>query len=172
MFLLLQETRYVSWNICFCFFIFVSFLFIRNMFLICFCSFSFLLASCLSFFFSFFSSICEIFSNLFCFYFIWNFLFWKNISKTQKISWKVQWTYMYFHLDSSVFKNDYLFIYSFDRERKHKQGEWQAEGEGEAGSKRGAWGWTWPQDPWIMSWAKGRCLTNWDTHVPLGLANY
>ena len=40
-------------------------------------------------------------------------------------------------------------------EREHKQGEWQ--GEHKAGS----------QDPRIMTWAEGRCLTYWVTQAPL-----
>ena len=57
------------------------------------------------------------------------------------------------------------FIYVFEREQEPGGG---AEGVGEAGSllrrepKEGLH----PQDPEIMTWAEGRCLTNPTTQVP------
>ena len=59
------------------------------------------------------------------------------------------------------------------REKEHEWGE-RSEGQGEADSSLS----TEPhgcktrsQDPGIMTWAEGRCLTNWATQAPLGRKN-
>jgi len=62
----------------------------------------------------------------------------------------------------SFFKILYLFIWH--REREHTQAGGAAEGEGEA--RCGARS----QDPKIMTWVKGRCLTDWATQMPLGVS--
>ena len=53
------------------------------------------------------------------------------------------------------------FIYLFMRERE--AGTWV---EGEAGSLWGVWCRTWSQDPRIMTWAKGSCLTTEPPRCP------
>ena len=52
--------------------------------------------------------------------------------------------------------------------REYKQGG-GAEGEGEAGSpaEQGARHGAQSQDPGIMTWAEGRCLTDWATQARL-----
>ena len=49
-----------------------------------------------------------------------------------------------------------------------------AEGEEEADSfaEQGAWEGTLFQDPEIMTWAKGSCLTDWATQALLFLKNF
>ena len=50
------------------------------------------------------------------------------------------------------------------REREHK---WRdgAEGGTRCSPEQGAWCGAWSQDPGIITWAKGRSLTNWVTQV-------
>ena len=61
-----------------------------------------------------------------------------------------------------------LFIYL--RERVSAQAGEEAEGEGEVDSllSREPDVGAWSQDPGIMTWAEGRCLTDWATQAPLG----
>ena len=63
----------------------------------------------------------------------------------------------FYHL---LFLFKILFIW--EREKEHKQGEGQRKRE-----KQGAWSRTRSQDPGIMTWAEGRCLTQWATQVLL-----
>ena len=62
----------------------------------------------------------------------------------------------------SFFKK--YFIYLFDRERAQAGGV--GEGEADAPAEQGARRGTWAQDPRIMTWAEGRCFTDWATQVP------
>ena len=68
--------------------------------------------------------------------------------------------------DSVIFLRFYLFIW--ERERNNKQGE-GAEGERERSrlsAEQGARCGAQSQDLEIMTWAKGRCLTNWAIRAP------
>ena len=47
-----------------------------------------------------------------------------------------------------------------------EEGEEQKEREKQAPAEQGAWWGTWSQDPEIMIWAEGRCLTNEATQAP------
>ena len=51
-------------------------------------------------------------------------------------------------------------------EREHKQEEWQAEEEVEADSPWSKGCRDPSQDPGIMTWDRGKCLTNWATQAP------
>ena len=59
------------------------------------------------------------------------------------------------------------FIYLREKrvsEKEHEQGERQREKP--TPSEQGAWRGAPSQDPGIMTWAEGRCLTDWATQVP------
>ena len=66
-----------------------------------------------------------------------------------------------------------LFIREREREWAHNQGEWQAEVEGGRGrgrsrlpAEQGAQCKAWSYDPGIMTWAEGRCLSDWAPRHP------
>ena len=63
-----------------------------------------------------------------------------------------------------------LFIYLREQEweGEHKQGEHRGRGRSRFPAEQGAGAWS--QDSGIMTWAKGRCLPNWATQVPLFLS--
>ena len=62
---------------------------------------------------------------------------------------------------SLLFKKDFIYLTERERERERKQGEWQSEGEGETGSLLSREpDLAQSQDPGIMTWAKGRSLTD------------
>ena len=67
----------------------------------------------------------------------------------------------YFILFKIFFLKIYLFIWQ--REGEHKQGEQQAEGEGEADSPLSKEPHVGLNPTGIMTWAEGRCLTDWAT---------
>ena len=62
----------------------------------------------------------------------------------------------------------YLFIWEREKEcvREQKQGDQGREKQAEQETQQGAQS----QDPGIMTWAKGRCITDWATQVPLSLS--
>ena len=61
----------------------------------------------------------------------------------------------------------HLFIWERKRERKHELGGGNDRGRGRSRflNEQGARS----QDPGIMTWAEGRCLTDWSTQAPLFL---
>ena len=79
------------------------------------------------------------------------------------------------------FLKDSIYLFDTEREREraweHSKGavgrgpgrswlptEWRAQW--------GAWYGAWSQNPGIMTWAEGRCLTNWATHAPLDVKDF
>ena len=60
------------------------------------------------------------------------------------------------------FDTERELTYRQAEQEKEKQAQYQ--GPAEEGAQYGAWS----QDPEIMTWAKGRCLTDWGTQVPHG----
>ena len=59
-----------------------------------------------------------------------------------------------------------LSIYLKGREREHEQGEEQREREPDSPLTREPNA-GWIPGPWVMTWAEGRCLTDWATQTPL-----
>ena len=53
------------------------------------------------------------------------------------------------------------------RERESmSSGQGRGRGRSRLLAEQGAWCRAWSQDPEIMTWAEGRCLPDWATHVP------
>ena len=69
-----------------------------------------------------------------------------------------------------------LSIYLKERESMHKHGMGEGERQREKEKQTPHWAESLTQvpsqDPEIMTWAEGRCLTNWATQMPLQITTY
>ena len=64
-----------------------------------------------------------------------------------------------------LFLNLFYRVYLFERERERER-EHKRRGRSWLPAEQRAWFGAWSQDPEVMTWIKGRCLTNWVTQVP------
>ena len=86
-------------------------------------------------------------------------------------NWATQapWAYGYFEVDLHFFFLEIFFTYLTQRERVNTgRGSSQVRGRSRVSTEQEAWTRAPSQDSRIKTWAKGRCLTDWDTQVPGG----
>ena len=73
--------------------------------------------------------------------------------------------YIFLCFPDSLKKNLVLKKMYF-RERAHKLERDRGRGRSRLTTEQGAWHGGWSQNPGIMTWTKGKCLTNWTTQAP------
>ena len=69
--------------------------------------------------------------------------------------------------DYFFFRKDFIYLFDREKEQKHEQvGRVAGRGRSRCPNEQRARCRDRSQNPEIMTWAKGRCLTDWDTQIP------